>query len=89
MTTGQDDPLRKLIDCIFVSHQDEAMDCESCGCQLECFAEKVSAGANLHDLWPDVEAHLACCPDCAEEFQALLCILRAERSGQLDTSAGR
>ena len=32
---------------------------------------------------PAVEAHLRCCGDCREEYQALLCILRAEIDGQL------
>lgn len=79
-----DEPARKLIEHIFLKHQDDEMDCESCGCQLECLAEKVAAGASLHDLWPEVEAHLACCRDCREEWQALLCILRAEMHGELD-----
>ena len=54
-------------------------------CQLECLAEKVAAGASLRDLLPEVEAHLRCCSDCREEWQALLCILRAERDGSLST----
>jgi hypothetical protein len=80
-----DEQLRKLIDHIFVSHLDGDMDCESCGCQLECLAEKVAAGASLSDLLPEVEAHIRCCRDCREEWQALLCILRAERDGSLST----
>jgi hypothetical protein len=42
-------------------------------------------GANLHDLLPAMECHLACCQDCAEEFQALVVILQAEISGHLQT----
>ena len=78
-----DEQLRKLIDHIFVSHQDDEMDCEACTCQLECLAEKVAGGASLHDVLPEVEAHIRCCPDCREEWQALLCIVRAERDGSL------
>jgi len=78
-----DEQLRKLIDHIFVSHQDSEMDCDSCSCQLECLAEKVAAGASLSDLLPEVEAHIRCCSDCREEWQALLCIVRAERDGTL------
>ena len=81
-----DEQLRKLIDHIFVSHQDGEMDCDSCGCQLECLAEQVAAGASLSDILPAVEAHLRCCSDCREEWQALLCIVRAERNGNLSTS---
>ena len=79
----KDDQIRKIIDCIFTAHQDDQLDCETCNNQLECLAEEVAGGANLHDLWPQVEAHLACCKDCAEEFQALLCILKAEQSGSI------
>lgn len=79
----RDEQIRKIIDCIFIAHQDDQMDCETCNNQLECLAEQVAGGAQLHDLWPAVEAHLSCCQDCYEEFQALLCILRAEQSGNL------
>ncbi len=78
-----DEQLRKLIDCIVTLHQDDPMDCETCGQQLDCLAEKVAAGANLRDLLPEVEFHLSCCPDCQEEFRALVCILRAEKEGNL------
>ena len=78
-----DDQIRKIIDCIFTAHQDDQMDCETCNNQLECLAEQVAGGASLHALWPAVEAHLSCCKDCSEEFRALLCILRAEQSGNL------
>ncbi len=83
MTMPQEDQIRKIIDCIFVAHQDDPLNCEICNREFECLAEKVAAGANLHDLWPEIEAHLTCCKDCAEEFQAMVCILRAESNGQL------
>lgn len=79
----QEQRLQKLIDCIVTSHRDDPLDCESCGMQLECLAEKVAMGAQISELLPEVEAHLACCKDCFEEFQALVCILRAEQNGQL------
>lgn len=75
--------LRKLIEAIFEVHQDGGMDCETCAAQFDCLAEKVAAGANLHDLLPEVEAHLECCADCREEYNALLAIIRAENSGTL------
>ena len=83
MATPQEEQLRKILDCIFLIHQEDPMDCETCNSQLECLAEKVAAGAKLHDLWPEVEIHFACCENCFEEFNALICILEAEQSGQL------
>ncbi len=83
MSVQHQEQLRKIIQSIVIAHQDEQMDCDTCSGQLECLAEKVAGGANLRDLLPEVEAHLVCCADCAEEFQALVCILRAEQSGLL------
>jgi len=78
-----DEQLQKLIKAIFEEHQDGDIDCETCSQQLNCLAELVATGAELRQLLPAVEAHLRCCGDCREEYQALLCILRAEINGQL------
>jgi len=75
--------LRKLIEAIFVAHQDTDIDCETCAAQFDCLAEQVAAGASVRDLWPAVEAHLECCADCREEYEALLAVIRAEQGGQL------
>jgi hypothetical protein len=77
--------LRKLIETIFQVHQDGDIDCETCSAQFHCLVEKVAAGANLCDLLPEVEAHLSCCPDCREEYEALLAVIRAESGGQFTT----
>lgn len=74
------DKFDKILQCILTAHED-GIDCETCGAQFECLAEKVAAGGDLHILLPAVEAHLACCPDCREEFEALVSILRAEAEG--------
>ncbi len=55
--------------------------CETCAEQLDCLAELVANGHEAKKILPAVQAHLDCCPDCREEFEALLCILRAEQSG--------
>ncbi|MEK7329061.1 MAG: hypothetical protein AAB217_27760 [Chloroflexota bacterium] len=44
---------------------------------LDQFAEAVLRGENAANLWPLVQRHLDMCPDCREEFEALLRILRA------------
>jgi hypothetical protein len=81
----KDDDLRKLLDCIVTSHKDDCLDCETCGEQLDCIAERVAAGATLSDILPEVATHLCCCHDCFEEFEALVSVLRAEMAGTLDT----
>jgi hypothetical protein len=77
-----DEQLHKLINAIFSDHQDICIDCETCSQQLNCLAEMVAAGVEVQELLPAVEDHLRCCADCREEYQALLCIMRAELNGQ-------
>jgi hypothetical protein len=75
--------LHKLVQSIFDVHEEDgsALGCEDCGCQLDCIAELVAGGADLRALLPAVEAHLQCCKDCREEFEALIAIIRAQSSG--------
>jgi predicted anti-sigma-YlaC factor YlaD len=75
--------VQKLLECIFLVHQEGEMDCVSCANQFECLVEMVAKGANLADVLPAIDAHLRCCPDCREEFEACVAILRAENSGLL------
>jgi hypothetical protein len=77
-----DERLHKLITAIFEDHQDDWIDCETCCQQLSCLAELVAAGADVRQLLPAVEEHLAVCRDCREEYQALLCIVQAELNGR-------
>lgn len=56
------------------------LSCEECWRQTDRFAELTIAGRNAARTMPQVEEHLNRCPDCREEFDALLCALRgAER----------
>jgi hypothetical protein len=61
----------------------EDIDCNRCNSQMAFLAEQVAQGADMHTLWPAVEAHLECCTGCREEFEALVAIVRAEKSGHL------
>ena len=44
---------------------------------LDQFAEAVIRGEDVRQLMPLVQRHLDMCPDCREEFEALMRILRA------------
>ncbi len=44
---------------------------------LDQFTEAVLRGADVTQLMPLVQRHLEMCPDCREEFEALLRILKA------------
>jgi hypothetical protein len=72
-----------LLQEILVLHTSD-VDCDCCGDQLECLAEMAAAGQDIKLILPAVQAHLECCADCREEFEALLCILRAEQAGRLE-----
>ena len=55
--------------------------CDECYQRADVFAEMVLRGKSASEAMPLVEAHLAECPSCAEEFEALLTALRGEVSG--------
>jgi deoxycytidylate deaminase len=71
----------RLLQEILALHEAE-VDCETCNEQIDCLAELVAVGHDPKKLLPAVQNHLECCTECHEEFEALLCILRAEQSGQ-------
>ena len=76
----------RLLEGILALHEKGTeCDCDTCNEQLDCLAELVAVGHDPSKLLPAVQAHLECCPDCMEEFKALLCILRAEQSGLTET----
>ena len=75
--------LQKLLDSIFNVHIDGGeIDCDGCDLQISYLAERVAKGATLHELLPAMEAHLRCCSDCREEFEALVAVIRAERASE-------
>lgn len=83
-----DERLHKLVQFIFDEHEkDDNMGCEACCEEFAHLSELVARGAHLTDLMPAVEAHLVCCPECREQYDALMCIIRAEMNGMLPSSA--
>lgn len=51
--------------------------CDECFEQMDRFAEMVYAGSSAKESLPLVADHLARCPDCGEEFDALMKALKA------------
>lgn len=76
--------IRELIECISCLHREGAIDCISCDEQFHCWAELAARGEDLRVIVPELVEHLEICPECREEFEAILCILRAEQAGLLD-----
>lgn len=57
--------------------QEVEYSCDDVHRVLDQFAEAVIRGLDVRQLMPFVQRHLDMCPDCREEFEALLRILRA------------
>jgi hypothetical protein len=72
------DRFRKLVECLSTVYRDGGVDCATAGRQFDCLAEQAVMGADIHMLLPHVAAHIDHCPDCREEYEALVSIIRAE-----------
>ena len=67
--------LRKLMDML-AHTQEREMDCGEVFALLDIYAEAVHQGKDVSQLYPLVVHHLELCPDCLEEYQALLEIVQ-------------
>ncbi|MBI3760834.1 MAG: hypothetical protein HY260_03100 [Chloroflexi bacterium] len=60
--------------------QEVEYSCDDVYCLLDQCVEAVARGEDLVKLMPLVQQHLDMCPDCREEFEALLRVVRAGMS---------
>ena len=51
--------------------------CERCFEALDAYVEGELAGRPVADLYPAVATHLAACPDCGQDHDALVDLLRS------------
>lgn len=75
---------KKLVACLATIQEESG----ECGCtaasvELDCLAEQAVQGVDIHTILPKVAAHLDCCPDCREEYDALVAIVRAEHEDMM------
>ncbi|MFU8859283.1 MAG: anti-sigma factor family protein [Cyclonatronaceae bacterium] len=63
--------LKKLIRAIRMTREDE-IGCDDCFEQMNEFVELELAGKSPETVLPLVHDHLAKCPDCREEYEALV-----------------
>lgn len=68
--------LEGMLRGIMTTRPDE-IDCDECFERLDEFTELVLAGKDIPEAMELVEDHLNRCPDCREEFEALLEALQA------------
>ncbi|MEM1116916.1 MAG: hypothetical protein AAF845_13955 [Bacteroidota bacterium] len=69
------DILRSLVAKALATRPQE-MTCDECGPHLDRFAEVRLAGRDTPEALSLVEAHVAECSCCQEEFEALVTVLR-------------
>ena len=67
---------QKLIQMVEITQEIE-FSCDDVYQILDQYTEMVYRGENAEKLMPLVEHHIEICPDCREEFEALLRILQA------------
>lgn len=58
--------------------QTQELGCDEAYAFLDFYADQVNRGEDAAALMPLVHHHLAMCPDCREELDALLRAIRAE-----------
>ncbi len=78
-----EDNVNNILGFVFDAPYDEEMvnmDCNDYCEQLAELAEKVANGADLEELLPEWKTHIKHWSDCAEEFEALVAVLRAENA---------
>lgn len=80
--------LSRLLAAVRTTRADE-VSCADCDIQLSIFAEQTLAGRDAAEAMPLLADHLARCPDCREEFEALLEALRAIEPRRPFFGAGR
>jgi hypothetical protein len=71
--------LKQLVRAVMGTRDDE-IDCGECFEQLDGFVEMALAGKDVSQAMPLTHDHLQRCPDCREEFEALLKALQALES---------
>lgn len=63
--------LKKLFRAVIHTHDNE-LGCKECFDKIDEFIEMKLAGISAEEAYPLVQEHLNKCPDCREEFEALL-----------------
>ena len=68
--------LRKIIQMI-ENTQEIELSCDDVYALLDQYTELANRGGDTKELMPLVDHHIEICPDCEEEFDALLRVLKA------------
>ena len=77
------DQLERLFDFIANAPADETlikMDCNDCCEKITQLAEQVANGADLNEIWPEMQKFMRYWGDCREEFEALVAVIKQEKA---------
>jgi hypothetical protein len=69
-------PVKELVEAALNTLPDE-ISCDECFQEVDRFVELQLAGLDAAQAMPLVQAHLDRCPDCREEYEALLHAMEA------------
>ncbi len=69
--------MRRLLECLATVHEEGGIDCGRAAAHFSRLCEEALTGDDIRRILPDTAAHIAHCPDCREEYEALLAVLRA------------
>jgi hypothetical protein len=72
-----EDMMRKLIEQIALT-QERELDCGEVFAVLDQYTEAIIAGGDVQEQFALVIQHLELCPDCLEEYEALLSVLQTK-----------
>jgi len=67
--------LRKILDAALATKTDY-IGCDECLAQLDQYVEQVLVGKEIPEAFRLIREHLEDCPECEEEYLALLTALR-------------
>ena len=76
---SEPDRMTTLLQKLAVTEEQE-ISCDAVHAVLAEFAERKQQGETVGHLMPHVEQHLELCPDCREEYEALLLAIEAEKN---------
>lgn len=74
----QADPLLAPLLHSVAETRERELTCDEVHALLDQFAEAVLRGDDAARLMPLIQAHLDMCPDCREEYETLLQMMRAD-----------
>ena len=72
-----EDVVRKLMEHIARTQQRE-LDCGEVFAVIDQYAEAIASGEDVQEEFALVVHHLDLCPDCLEEYEALLSIIETQ-----------